>query len=139
MSFFEEVVWLGKQAFSGMMFYKLATFLLGLNLLFSMLINVAFNAGKYGIKHFAVFSPFLITFAILIIGVLMGHDETSSATKWPQYAIYIFGILHIPVAIYLIYMMKDLRWFAISISLFQMWCSLWAAFVALMAVTGDWL
>lgn len=141
MSFLNNFIWLGEQAVSGMIYSMPIAAIIGINFILSFLFNNPFRKGKYQTNLLFVFTPFIISLVILVVGVLLKHTlmRDDSIPLWAQYIILFLLGIHIPVAGYIIYYMRGFRWFAISLSLLQILCSFWVGFVALMSVTGDWL
>ena len=60
-------------------------------------------------------------------------------TNWGGRAEDLLGLLSLGLGIYWVSRMKGLRWYAISLTLLQLWFLAGANFIAGMALTGKWL
>jgi cytochrome bd-type quinol oxidase subunit 2 len=138
MDFLKDILSLTERALeSAVHFSTLLTVLVAANLFIATSLDNPFQRFRYQRKHLLMFLPFLLTVAILAWGVLMRHDSERMAPAWPQYVISGLLALHLPAAGCFLLRMKRIRWFALSISLFQIWLSAFAAVAATISVTGD--
>src|ERR1700678_479986 len=96
---------------------------------------------KFQRRHFSVFSPFLETLLIIILGSVIAHSSNSQreARSWPSYRIDALLLIQLPVSIWVVWLMKGYRWFSVFTVGLEQWFCLACAFVAGMSVTGDWL
>jgi len=102
---------------------------------------VRLHSDRFGSRQILLLSPLLLTVAIVVLGVVMAHDNSSQslAPHWPIGVIYGLLILHLPLALVLVQKSKGHRYFASCIIAGELCCSLCAAFFAAMLVTGDCL
>jgi hypothetical protein len=75
------------------------------------------------------------------LGAVMAHPSTSQslAPSWPSYVVLALLIVQLLVSIWVVWMMRDYRWFSAFTVALEQWFGLACAFVAGMSVTGDWL
>lgn len=140
MDFFDNMLWLAERAVAEAMHFSTPlAVLVASNLFLAALSNSPFHRPARRLKHLRAFVPFVLPAAILTWGALMRQNSEGLAPAWPQYVISVLLALHIPATVYCIKRMKGYRWFAFSISLFQLWCSFAAALAATMAVRGELL
>jgi hypothetical protein len=131
--------WLIEQAFDGFLYAWPVSLAVTAIFIIALFFNNPFSKKNYRKSRLLVFAPFLITVAILFVGTIMRHEGVNSPSIWPQYVVFALALLHLPLAAFLIYYFKNFRWFEVCANVFQMWCSWWVYFVALMSVSGDWL
>jgi len=85
-------------------------------------------------------SPFAIPFIIIAWGTIMEYDESvPNISSWYDKVIIIPILGQLALSTLTIRKLKGCRLFTLSIGLLQLWCSCCAAFIASMAITGDWL
>jgi hypothetical protein len=86
-------------------------------------------------------APIFITILIFTLGTIFKNSGLSSSTElvWPVYFVYGFFLAHIPIAVILMFRFRNYKFLALAVSALITWISLWAAFVSVMSITGDWL
>ena len=81
-----------------------------------------------------------IRIAIAVVGAvdpnMVPRPKPSALAAWANNGLDVAFLL---LGIYWIYRMKGLRWFAVAVMLMQLWLLSGAAFIAAMALSGDWL
>jgi hypothetical protein len=70
--------------------------------------------------YLLLLSPFLVTLLVLVWGTIMAHPRMHRP-EWSYYVLYLLSLLHLPLAVLLIYRMRDVRWFAASVLAFELW------------------
>ena len=134
-------LWLGEQTFSGILYSWFALTLIAIFCVVAIF-NNPYKKRPVSPHTILIWAPFLLSVTILAVGALFRHDYAQTPVKpsvWPQYTVLALFLAHLPVAGYFLYSMQKFRWFAASVSSLQIYLSFWAAFVATMSVTGDWL
>nr|CAP48564.1 putative integron gene cassette protein [uncultured bacterium] len=123
-------------------FYFFWSPLLGIAILL-LLNNNPFSKDNFRYSYLLIFGPFLIAPIILTFGAVMGvepHPHYLGCSEKPvTHFIGILFYIQIAFGIGIIYSMKGYRWFALSITLFQIAVSYSASFISVMSITGCWL
>jgi hypothetical protein len=136
-------VWLAKQAMSALFYYWPVTLALVAGFVLTLLLRSPFigSAAPFHRRHLLVLSPLAVTFLILLWGALMQHPSTSQslAPSWPSYVVLALLIIQLVLGIWVVCAMKGYRWFSAFAVALEQWFGLACAFVAGMAVTGNWL
>jgi hypothetical protein len=121
----------------------LITLILLGNLLGSLILRWPFRRDRWKKNYWLVFTNFLSTPVLLAVGVVWAVDtsqvpreQSHISAAWTVNGIFIASAVF---GIYLIYRMKNVRWFAASMILISLWLLFWAGFIATMALNGDWL
>ncbi len=132
--------WLAQQAFGGLLYFWQITLVLVILAGIASSYNFPFTPSRFCKKHLLVFSPFLSSVLILLVGVFMAHrGSPQNAPKLPGTLLSIFFLLQFPVGAAVIYRLKDYRWFAASIFLLALWVCMMCSFMAGMSVSNDWI
>jgi len=107
----------------------------------AIFINKPFRKDVFKTKYLLLLIPFLLPIFILVLGTVFVNETNDifQANKLAQYIVVLLFFLHLPLGIFLVYSFKGIRFFTISINLFQMWLSFLSWFVAGMSISGDWL
>lgn len=132
--------WLAEQAFSGLVFAWPITVIL-LALVVATFI-AAMRRRRLALNNAAwSLLPIVVPFTLLTWGVVFkqtGLDENLELT-WQAKALYVLLVGQIPVAVLAIWRAVNARLLAAATAAFISHYSVWAAFVAGMSVTDDWL
>ena len=85
--------------------------------------------------------PVALPVLILACGTLFRHppNTADAAPRWPQSLIMILFFANIPFGILLAWRKRKLVEVAAAAALLATWFCFWAAFIATMSITGDWL
>jgi len=87
-----------------------------------------------------VFLCFPATIAIAAAGyVSVNHISNAEPNRWGLRACDLLAFISLGAGAYWTYRLKGLRWFAVSVTLFQLWLLVCANLIAGMALTGDWI
>jgi hypothetical protein len=111
------------------------------SLVFSCIKQIPFQSPQWKRSHWLVLTQLLFFPIVISIGVLYPAASVnrgaavSTANKVSQ----VLGWLSLVLAVYWIYRMKGLRWFAASLVLLIQVILMGAFFISGMAVSGDWL
>ena len=93
--------------------------------------SLLFKRSQFRRRNILLLSPLLLSLLVLVWGTIMANSGTTSVPAWAYYVLGILCLLHLLVALRVIYLMRGLRWFAASVLLFELWvaflCSLIAA------------
>ncbi len=102
--------------------------------------NNPFRKSRVRRQHWLVFAPLGVTLLTVAWGGLMWHENSQTASPdWPQHVILGLFFLQLALAVGVVCMLQGYRWFALAAVLFEQWICLACAFVASMAVSGDWI
>ena len=108
------------------------------NLVASIVIQKPFSReiwrGRYRIAVLQ-FVCYLATLLVAAFGEVSGPEPN----EWGFRANYALALISIGLGIYWIWLIKDWRWFAISLAVLQLWLLYGANLIAGMALTGRWL
>lgn len=135
-------LWLGEQTLSGVRYSWLVALAISAAFCAAAIVNNPYKKKPVDSRTIVLWAPILLPVAILAVGDIFRHDYTQNQAKpseWPQYAVIGLFLAHLPITGYFLYSLRGFRWFATTVSLVQIYLSYWAAFVASMSVTGDWL
>ena len=136
------ILWLGEQTLSGIRYSQFVALAIGAAFCVTAIFNNPYKKRPINIQAMLLWVPILLPVVILMVGGIYRHDyaqNPGTPSRWPQYVVISLFLVHLPIAGYFLYSMPRFRWFASSVSLAQIYLSYWAAFVASMSVTGDWL
>jgi hypothetical protein len=87
-----------------------------------------------------VFLCFIATIAVAAGGyVSVNHISIAEPNHWGLRACHLLAFMSFGAGTYWIYRLKGLRWFAVSVTFLQLWLLAGANFIAVMALTGDWI
>lgn len=86
-----------------------------------------------------IFLCFPATIAISVAGYLNPEGSFTKPNNWGLQACNLLALIALFAGVYWTYGLKGMRWFAISVTLIQIWLLACANFVAGMALTGKWL
>lgn len=121
----------------------LVTLVLAVNLVAAVALRGPFHGEKWRPEYWLAFDTLLFIPATIAIGDIGWIDSTmkprsapSALLLWTNNGMLIASIL---LGIFWIYRMKRLRWFAVALTLAQLWVLLWATLAAGMALTGGWI
>ena len=132
-------LWLAKMVLEGLLFLWPITVTLLLFMSFTSYFRFPFTPSNFRRKNLFVFSPFLLSILLLLIGTLAAAvGPTADVSKSAEILIGILFWLHIPVSLIVVYNLKGYRWFAASVVLFAFWIGISCSFIAGMAVTDKW-
>ena len=102
-----------------------------------------FRHDRWSQTYWLIFVSLLFIPATIAIGVLGTIDPSMVPRPKPStLAVWMSnGLLAASLAsgMYWVYRMKGLRWFALALTLLQLWILLGAGFITGMALSGDWL
>ena len=85
--------------------------------------NFLFKRARVRKAHLLLLLPLLLSLVVLVWGTIMAHPSVHRP-QWSYYVLYLLCLLHLPLVAYLIYLMRDVRWFAVSVSMFALWLAL---------------
>ena len=139
MVFLRSFLWLTKEAMAWPVGLWPITLALVVLVIVAMVFRSPFRVTEYARWGAVVLAPFLLTVVILLFGAVFRHDGLTDAPAWRGTVLVLPLFAHFPACIILAYHLPKWRWFIYALSLLQAWVSLWAAFIASMSVTGDWL
>jgi hypothetical protein len=83
-------------------------------------------------------SPLMLSAGILVCGALF-WDAVDYGLRWPEFAIHLLLLAHIPLAALLAFFQPGARWFVLALSVAIFGYSFGAWVMSGMAITGDWL
>jgi hypothetical protein len=115
------------------------TILLTLNLLASLILQRPLQSPVWKKQYSLVIMQFLFFPATLAAAAAGQPSAFSSPNYWALRALDAFLIGSVAVGGYFVFRMKEMRWFAASVVLLQLWILASASFIAGMALTNDWL
>ena len=130
--------WLSGQALEAPLLFP------GLSLL-AMIVGFAALAGgcasgqMFRRRTLVLLVPCGIPLVILVCGAALKYDGPDFGPPWHAGVIHFLLWFHVPLAAFLIWWLRGMRWAVLGLSFFQWWMSLCAAVVSFMSVTGDWL
>jgi hypothetical protein len=132
--------WLAEQAFSGLLFaWPITVILLAL---VAATFIAAIGKHRLAVSNAAwSLLPIVVPLTLLAWGVVFkqtGLDANLNLT-WQAKAVYVLLVGQIPVAVLAIWRAVNARLLAAATAAFISHYSVWAAFVAGMSVTDDWL
>jgi hypothetical protein len=140
-----EFWWLLKQSFGFLHVWPLLLVTFGLlaNLVVALIRRWPFSDKIWKREYWIVFLSLLFIPINIAIGDIGWIDPSISPRPapntllvWTNNGLFIASVA---LAIFWVYRMKGLRWFALAFALIQLWMMFWAGLVAGMALTGDWL
>jgi hypothetical protein len=140
----EYMVWLTRQALGfAMLLWPLTMAAIGF-VICAWALRVRTSAAGTAIANtgwIRLFSPTLISMAILIFGTFLMWPSTSPtiAPQWPLNTIFMMVAAQVLLSIVIVWKARGYRLFASAIATLQLWMTLMAANVAGMAVTGNWI
>lgn len=132
--------WLADQAFGGLLYAWLIS--LPLLVFVGAALIIATRRHRLTLSNIAwSLSPIAVPIALLMWGVVFRRTGLDADLKmtWQAYAVYGLWLAQIPVAAVAIWRAKHARLLAADAAAFISHYSFWAAFVAGMSVTDDWL
>ena len=132
-------LWMCEETISGLGYMPPVTMGLLTALIISIVINNPFSLIHYHRRNWLAFSPALIPLATLMVGTIFRHHSGDTPYSWAQYLNTALGIMHIPLAFFLLWKLKGIRLFAIMTILFGAWCTYWAWILSAMSIYGDWI
>jgi hypothetical protein len=136
-------VWLARQAISALLYFWPVTLTLAAAFILTLALRSPLVGSESQLRrrHLLLLSPLAVTLLILCWGAAMQHPSTSQtlAPSWPSHVVLALLVLQFLVSIWVVWAMKDYRWFSASTVALEQWFGLACAFVAGMSVTGDWL
>lgn len=101
---------------------------------------IEFKISNLKVRDLLLFTPFIITLFILLVGTLLEYEAGSRIP--PDYILVftaIMAFLHLPLSGYLFYYLQEVRPITIGLGLLQIWFSICVWYVCGMSVTGEWL
>jgi hypothetical protein len=84
-------------------------------------------------------SPLVLSAGILLCGVLFWDNDLRGNSPWPETAIHVLLLAHIPLAAVLAFCQPGARLFVLALSAAIFGYSIGAWTMSGMAITGDWL
>jgi hypothetical protein len=132
--------WLADQAFSGLVFAWPITMIQLACVAATVVVAIRRHRLSPSDAAWSVF-PMVVPLTLLAWGVLFqntGLDENLELT-WQAKAVYGLLLMQLPVAALAIWRAANARLVAVATAAFISHYSVWAAFVAGMSVTDDWL
>ena len=75
----------------------------------------------------------------MVWGTVMAHHGATRGPAWASNVLAVLSLLHLPLAIVVVYAMQGLRWFAVTVVLFELWIASVCSFIASMSVSNVWL
>ena len=121
----------------------LITLILSGNLAASLILKWPFRHDRWKKDYWLVLANFLSIPATLASAVLWRVEPDPAHRGNPHmsavWTVNGISIAAVVLGTYFVYRMKNVRWFAASITLLALWMLFWAGFIAGMALSGDWL
>ena len=93
-------------------------------------------------SHWLVFTNLLLFPAVVAAGAIFSaepHAQAPKISRFGEWALDAILLLTVLVGTYCVYVMRGLRWLALSILLVEECLLFGAMFIAGMAISGDWL
>jgi hypothetical protein len=119
------------------------TVVLVLSLIASAIRQRPFNKPIWKQTYTIVILQFLFFPAVLTVAVLGRIDWQQPHFPGPNYwglrAEDLFDLGSLILGVYWVWRMKGLRWFALSLTILQLWLLAAAGFIAAMSLSGTWL
>ena len=134
-------MWLSGQALAAVLYFWPVTLALAV-----VVGVVAFKTAKQ--RRLAVrcivgsAAPAVIPILIIAWGTAFERVDAGRAfgdPGWHSHAVTALLAVVVPLVGIAVWKAAGCRWLAVAIGAFIGWCSMWAAFVAGMSVTGDWI
>jgi len=134
-------MWLSWQAASGLLYFWPVTLVLA-----GVVVAVGVRSAKRQdlTVRCLVWSivPGLVPLVLLVWGTLFERADSGRAfgdLGWRSNAVTVLLVAIVPLVAFVVWRVKQCRWFATACGALAAWSSVWAAFVAGMSVTGDWI
>ena len=108
------------------------------NLVVSRLIQKPFGRDVWKRKYYIAIVQ-LVCYPATLLVAACGAVDGPEPNAWGFRATYALAIISFGVGIYWVWLMKGIRWFAVSVVILQLWLLAAANFIAGMALTGRWL
>ena len=144
MKYLNQYYWHASQAFEGLIYVWPVTLVL-LLFICSTAINYIWVEKKYrlSLRHIFIFSPLLVIIGTLSLGIFLRYSYIENPgtrpPSMPHILVQILFWVQIPLAFFIGYKLKEIRWLAVAIITLEIWYALWCTFLADMSVTDDWL
>ena len=91
-------------------------------------------------------APLLVPVTILVLGALFRCENCSPSSlgqgvrhAWAGYTIDALLLVQLAATVLLIRAAKGARFVASALPAVNLWCTVWASFLAGMSISGDWL
>jgi hypothetical protein len=98
---------------------------------------------RFSLRHLLIFAPLLLIIGTLSVSIFLRFsymkNPGASPPSFPSTLITILFWAHLPLAAFIGYKLKEIRWLAVAIIAFEVWYALWCGFGATMSVTDTWL
>jgi hypothetical protein len=131
--------WLSSQVSDGLFYFWPVTLVLSVLLFVATVHYFFFKRRQLRKRHALVLSPLALSLLVLIWGTIMAHQGTTRGPEWASNVVGIVFLLHIPLAVAVIYLMRGIRLFATALVLFELWFGGVCTFIAAMSVSNVWL
>jgi hypothetical protein len=120
--------------------FAYVTLVISLSFIASVVRQRPFHATNWKQNYSLVMLQFLFFPSTLIVASIGAVPlPRLSPNYWGLRALDVFAIGSLVVGAYWTWRMKGLRWFAVSLTLLQLWVLAGAQFIGGMALSGDWL
>ena len=142
MKYGDRYLWIASQAFYGLIYFWPVTLVLLILICATAIQYIPRESFRLKLRHLLIFSPLLVIIGTLSLGVILRHSYKDAGThppSWPLVLVWILFWVQIPLAVFIGYKLKEIRWLAVAIITLEDWYALWCGFLADMCVTDDWL
>src|SRR6266478_506767 len=128
--------WLTSQVFEGLLYGWPVTLILLLLIGIAGGYSFLFKGSRFRKAHLLMLTPLLLSLLVLAWGTIMAHHGTTKGPAWSSNVLGALSLLHLPIALGIIYLMRGLRWFAASVLLFELWLAFFCNLIAAMSVSN---
>ena len=125
--------WLIRQVFDGLRIFWPVTLVFVLLIVIAGVHTFLLKHVRIRTRHLLVLSPTVLSLMVLVWGTLMKLYDAPGRSGSFSNVLLVLSLLHIPLAIGIVYSMKDLRLFAATVVLFELWIACLCSFVAVMS------
>jgi hypothetical protein len=138
--------WLGKQSADALLWAWPVTIVLLACMLGALIYSRRELRNLWQPRWLWQLGPVMVPFATLALGTWFACENCSPSAlgdghryPWAMRTADALLVSQLLAAGWLVKAASPLRWFAASFQFFIAWCSFWAAFLAGMSMSGDWL
>jgi hypothetical protein len=143
MKYLDKYLREASEAFDGLLYFWPVTLVLLLFIGVTAIHYIWIEKLCLSLRHLLIFAPLLLIIGTLSVGIFLRfsyrENPGASPPTWPSALLTILFWAHIPLAAFIGYKLKEIRWLAVAIMVFEVWYALWCSFGATMAVTDTWL
>jgi hypothetical protein len=125
-------LWLASHALEGPLYAWRLTLILVLQIGIAGVYSFLFKRTPFRKGYLLMLSPLLLSVLVLVWGTVMAHPKVHRP-EWSYYVLGLLSLLHLPLAVRLIYFMRHVRWFAASVLLFELWIAFCCSAMAMLS------